>query len=361
MSETPGINHEQVSAFFRREVPGATAPLTFSLISGGRSNLTYIVRCNDQQWVLRRPPLGHVLPTAHDMTREFRVLSALADTGVPVPRTLALCSDTAINDAPFYVMEYRPGVIIGDTPPANYATTPDDRRRLSEALVDTLVQLHNVDYIAVGLAEFGRPDGYLERQVRRWAQQWERSKTGPLPEIEELSRRLGQALPQSPAPTIVHGDYRLGNMALDPNDPGHVVAIFDWEMATLGDPLADLGYTLMYWTEATDIPLGTSIGASAFTAQPGFYTRAEIIRRYAEQSGRNVEAIEFYVVLAYYKLAIIAEGIFARFRMGKTVGEGFDNMARSALPLARRAIEICEQSADPRLQRGRRRLQPAVS
>jgi aminoglycoside phosphotransferase (APT) family kinase protein len=186
--------------------------------------------------------------------------------------------------------------------------------------------------------------------VRRWAQQWERSKTAALPEIEELSRRLAAALPASPAPTIVHGDYRLGNLALDPGDPGRVVAIFDWEMATLGDPLADLGYTLMYWTEEGDAALGTAIGASAFTARPGFYSRAEIIQRYAEKSGRNVDAIEFYVVLAYYKLAIIAEGIYARFRMGKTVGEGFDNMPRSAAILAQRAIEVAGRSSDARLR-----------
>jgi aminoglycoside phosphotransferase (APT) family kinase protein len=238
-----GIRREAVERFFAAQVPGGAAPLAFTLIAGGRSNLTYRVDGAGGTWVLRRPPLGHVLPTAHDMVREFRVLAALAGTGVPVARPIALCTDTAVNDAPFYVMEHVAGVVLESKLPPGFAEAESDRRRIGEALVATLVQLHAVDFEAIGLGDFGRPDGYLERQLRRWAQQWERSKTGPLPAIEELGRRLARSLPTSPAPTLVHGDYRLGNLALDPRDPGRIVAIFDWEMATLGDPLADLGYT----------------------------------------------------------------------------------------------------------------------
>jgi len=351
--EIAGIHAANVSRFFGAHVPGGDCELHFELISGGRSNLTYLVRGGGREWVLRRPPLGHVLPTAHDMAREYRVLSALAGTNVPAPRTIALCEDTSVNDMSFYVMEYCPGVILVQEIPPGYATAPEDRRRISVALVETMVRLHTVDYRAVGLEGFGHPDGYLERQVRRWSQQWERSQTGPLPEIDELIRRLRAALPASPPPTIVHGDYRLGNMALDPHDPGRIVAIFDWEMATLGDPLADLGYTLIYWTDPDDPPLAGGVGtASTFTTLPGFFTRADIIREYAQRSGRNVDTVEFYQVLALYKLAVISEGIYARYLQGKTLGEGFAGMTRSSTGLAQRALAIADASHDPRLRGG---------
>ena len=350
-AQVPGIHYERVSGFFHDHVPGGGCTLSFELISGGRSNLTYLVRGGGQEWVLRRPPLGHVLPTAHDMAREYRVLSALADTDVPAPRPIALCEDPSVNDMAFYVMRYCPGVVLAQDIPAGYAPAAADRRRICEALIDTLVRLHAVDYRAVGLEGFGKPEGYLERQVRRWSEQWQRSKTSELPEIDELIRRLRAALPESPAPTIVHGDYRLGNMALDPRDPGRVLAIFDWEMATLGDPLADLGYTLIYWTEAGDPPPAGGIGtASTFTATPGFFTRAELIAEYARRSGRNVEAIDVYQVLALYKLAVISEGIYARYLQGKTLGEGFDGMSRAAGGLARRALAIADASTDSRLR-----------
>jgi len=351
MQPIAGIEHDRVAEFFRRTVPGGDVALRFDLISGGRSNLTYLVEGGGKQWVLRRPPLGHVLPTAHDMAREYRVLSALADTDVPVARPLALCEDTSINGMPFYVMEYRPGVVLADGLPDGFAGTPAARRQVSAALVDILVRLHAVDFRSVGLDGFGRPDGYLERQVRRWAQQWERSVTAPLPAIDELIRRLAAAIPASPSPTIVHGDYRLGNMAFDPHDPSRVVAVFDWEMATLGDPLADLGYTLIYWTEASDTPASAGIGAgSAFTAEPGFYTRADIVDAYARASGRDVAAIDFYQVLALYKLAVISEGIYARYLQGKTLGEGVEGLARAAGPLALRALAIADAAHDRRLR-----------
>jgi len=351
MPQIAGIHSDNVARFFREHVPGGDCALTFDLISGGRSNLTYLVRGGTHAWVLRRPPLGHVLPTAHDMAREHRVLAALAGTDVPAPRPIALCEDPAVNDMPFYIMQFCPGVVLAQDIPAGYAPTPEDRRRICVALVDTLVRLHAVDYHAVGLEGFGKPEGYLERQVRRWSEQWQRSQTAELPEIDELIRRLRAALPESPSPTIVHGDYRLGNMALDPNDPGRVAAIFDWEMATLGDPLADLGYTLIYWTEAGDPPPAGGVGtASTFTARPGFFTRAELIAEYARRSGRSVDAIDFYQVLALYKLAVISEGIYARYLQGKTLGEGFTGMSRSAAALAQRALAIAAASTDRRLR-----------
>lgn len=347
--EIPGIRRGPVEQFFAARVPGAAGPLRFSLIRGGRSNLTYRVESEDGRcWVLRRPPLGHVLPTAHDMAREYRVLSALADSDVPVARPIALCEDAAVNDATFYVMESRVGVVLADTLPAGYADRVADRRRIGDALIDVLVRLHAVDIRAAGLSDFGRPDGYLERQVRRWAQQWQRSQTGPLPEIDTLAQRLRDALPESPPPTLVHGDYRLGNLALDPEDPGRILAVYDWEMATLGDPLADLGYTLIYWTEPGEASGSREL--PGVTAAPGFASRAELIERYARASGRDTARVDFYQVLALYKLAVISEGIYARWKLGKTLGDGFETLGRAAVPLAARALAIADASSDPKLR-----------
>ena len=342
-----GIHYANVSRFFREHVPGGDRELTFEQLSGGRSNITYLVRGGGAEWVLRRPPLGHVLPTAHDMAREYRVLTALRDTNVPVPHTYALCEDDAVNDMPFYVMEYCPGIVLANDIPAGYAESHDERRHISLNLVETLTRLHAVDYQRVGLGDFGHPKGYIERQVRRWSQQWDRSKTDELPEIEDLIVRLRAALPESPQPTIVHGDYRLGNMALDPNDSSRIVAIFDWEMATLGDPLADLGYTLIYWYEEEDLRTDS---LPSVTARPGFLKRADLIEEYAKRSGRDVSAIDFYQVLALYKLAIISEGIYARYLQGKTLGKDFEGMKRSAGPTAQRAIDIANSSSDRRLR-----------
>ena len=336
-----GIDAARVGRFFERVLPAFGAPLRFELISGGRSNLTYRVSAPGGSCVLRRPPLGHVLPTAHDMVREHRVLAALADTDVPVARPLALCEDPEVNGAPFYVMEYRPGIVVNEHVPEGFAPTREERRAISLALVDVLARLHRVDYAARGLADFGRPEGYLERQVRRWSQQWEKSKVAELPEIDELIRWLRAALPASPAPTLVHGDYRLGNLALDPAEPGRIRAVFDWEMATLGDPLADLGYTLIYWGEEADPPEERLPGSfQAVTAQPGFLTRAELAAEYARRSGVDVAHVDFYRVLALYKLAVISEGIYARHQQGMTLGRGFENLQRSSVWLARRGLAL---------------------
>ena len=349
MSDTPGLDPERVGAYLREHVPGAEAPFRYDLVAGGRSNLTYRVRSGERSFALRRPPLGHVIATAHDMAREFRVLSALADTPVPVPRPLALCEDEAVNDAPFYVMEFCEGIVLQDRVPDGFLEGAEAGRRVSQALVDTLASLHAVDYRAVGLEDFGRPDGYLERQVRRWSKQWEANRTAPLPEIEALLTKLAGALPERSDATIVHGDYRLGNMALAADDPGRVMAIFDWEMSTLGDPLADLGYTLIYWMEAGE---SSEVEAMGVTTGPGFFKRSELVEAYAKASGRDVSGIDFYQVLALTKLAIISEGIYKRFQLGKTAGKGFEGMGRATAPLARRALAIAEASNDARLARG---------
>lgn len=342
-----GIDYEGVSKYFAQNIAGGDVPLTITLISGGRSNITYKVVGGGKAWVLRRPPLGHVLPTAHDMVREYRVISALGQTDVPVPVTVALCEDTSVNGAPFYVMDFMDGYI-GDQIPEDLIPSPESRRAVGLGMIRTLAKLHAVDYTAIGLGEFGRPDGYLERQVRRWSEQWERSMTRPLPEIDEVIRRLKAALPESPAPTIVHGDYRLGNMMMSKQDPGQVIALLDWEMSTLGDPLTDVGYTLLYWVEPGDPP--ESVSGTNFTTAPGFLTRQELIDEYAKASGRSIAHVDYYTALAAYKLAVIVEGIHARFLMGQTVGEGFEGYGERCEALVRRALHIMDNSSDPKLR-----------
>jgi aminoglycoside phosphotransferase (APT) family kinase protein len=340
VTDTPqGVDLERLQPWFAANVAGATgAPLQATLISGGRSNLTYLVTDGSLEWVLRRPPLGHVLPTAHDMAREYKVIAGLANTDVPVPRALAFCDDVAVNDAPFYVMNKVDGQILR-TPEQIATLSVDDARRCSEELVDVLVQIHAVDYEAAGLADFGRPDGYLERQVRRWGEQWERSKTRELASVDEIARRLRAALPVSPPPTIVHGDYRLDNVMLANDDPGRIVAVLDWEMATLGDPLSDLGLFLVYWARDEAL-LGAAVESGT-----GFATRDEIVERYAKKSGYDVSQLDFYEVLAAYKLAIILEGIHARFLMGKTLGDGFEYIGSMVEAMVDRALAQASSSS----------------
>ncbi|MEZ5171773.1 MAG: phosphotransferase family protein [Acidimicrobiia bacterium] len=343
-----GVDLESLTAYFGAHVDGASGnrPLSAELISGGRSNLTYRITDGTNRWVLRRPPLGHVLPTAHDMAREYRVISALADTDVPVPVALALCEDDTVNDAPFYVMEEVRGRILRD-PDDIGRLSVEDARRCSEQLVDVLARIHAVDYDAVGLGDFGRPDGYVERQLRRFAKQREASQTRELPGLDDLERRLNAALPVSGAPSIVHGDYRLDNTMLDPDDAGTIAAVLDWEMATLGDPLADLGMFLLYW----GVPDAQVVATGAIlSSEAGFLTSDEAVDRYAATTGRAVDDLDFYVALGAYKLAVIVEGIHARFLQGKTVGEGFEAMGDLVPQLINAALDIARNSSMPALR-----------
>jgi aminoglycoside phosphotransferase (APT) family kinase protein len=346
-----GVDLAALAAYLPRFIPGAEGPLSAELIGGGRSNLTYYIRSRHGEWVLRRPPLGHVLPTAHDMAREFRVISALGPTDVPVPRTLHLCEDPAIIGAPFYVMERVHGVIVHEELPPGLAPSPADRRRMSEAFIDALVRLHAVDYRAVGLESFGRPEGFMARQVRRWGEQWERSKTRELPDLEELRRRLALAVPESPAPTIVHGDYRLENMIFAAEQPDRILAILDWEMSTLGDPLADLGYALVYWVQEGDPELRRfAMSSGIATAVPGFMTRDELVAAYERRSGRSIANVDFYLAFAFFKLAVIVEGIHARYLAGETRGEGFEQLGERVPALAQLGMETANGSSNPALR-----------
>jgi aminoglycoside phosphotransferase (APT) family kinase protein len=342
-----GVDLASLRTFFTDHVEGADGrPLSAELIAGGRSNLTYRISDDEHDWVLRRPPLGHVLPTAHDMGREYRVLTALADTDVPVPKTFAFCDDIEVNGAPFYVMELVHGRILR-TGDEMVTLTKEQAAACSRQLVDVLARIHAVDYEAVGLGDFGHPDGFMERQVRRWGEQWERSKAAELPEIDELGRRLRNALPESGPPTIVHGDYRLDNTMLADDDPGRIVAVLDWEMSTLGDPLADLGLFLLYWGQADAQIIATG---EAIEEHAGFASRDEIVEMYAKETGRSVDDLDFYVVFAFYKLAIIVEGIAARYRMGKTLGEGFEHMGEMVSSLVNEALDQANRSSIPALR-----------
>jgi aminoglycoside phosphotransferase (APT) family kinase protein len=316
----PGLDLDRLRGLLDRERPGlVNGPLSGRLIEGGRSNLTYAVSDGTARWVVRRPPLGHVLATAHDMKREHRVISGLYPTAVPVPRPVLLCEDEEVLGSPFYVMEFVEG-----TP---YRTAdqlaplgPERTRGAVLNLVDTLVELHAVDPGEAGLADFGRPEGFLDRQLRRWGKQLDASRNRDLDGIDELHAALGRDLPRSPAPAVVHGDYRLDNVLIGDDDT--IRAILDWEMSTLGDPLTDLGLLVMY-----SMPLGMPDSPVSTTAEaPGHPSPSELIERYAARSGRDVSAVSWYTAFAWFKLAVILEGIHYRYTLGQTVGRGFDRI-----------------------------------
>jgi len=332
-AEAPeGIDRAGVEGWFTKHVPGVELPLSFERISGGHSNLTYGVRdAGGSRWALRRPPLGKRLGSAHDMGREFRVVSALVATPVPVAPVVGLCEDESVNGAPFYAMEFVEGPILRGLAEASAFPEEADRRAIGERVVDTLVAIHAVDPDAVGLGELGRKEDYVARQLHRWQGQWEKSKTRELPAIDAVHEELASRIPAQGPATIVHGDYRLDNMILTPT--GEVAAVVDWELCTLGDPLADVGLLMVYWPEAGEE--GISLGQPA-TMAPGFPSRAELRARYAELSGRDLSELDFFVALGYWKLAIILEGVYARYAAGQygKVDPGIAEFARLVERLA---------------------------
>jgi aminoglycoside phosphotransferase (APT) family kinase protein len=334
--EIKGVDVPRVTAWFEEHVTGARGPLSFDLIAGGHSNLTYgVTDAAGRRFVLRRPPLGHVLATAHDMGREHRIISALGPTDVPVAPALGLCTDESVNGAPFYVMDFVDGRVLRDAGAAQ-AISVDARRNASTSIADTLARIHAVDLEAVGLADLGKHDGYIARQLKRWYGQFQQSQTREVPRVDEVHDALAARIPEQGPATIVHGDYRLDNCMTD--DEGNVIAVLDWEICTLGDPLADVGLLMVYWTEADD---SASMLLTAPTTAEGFLSRKEMLDRYAEASGRDLSQIDFYIAFGYWKLACIVEGVYARY-VGGAMGSdasGFEGFATQVERCADAAAE----------------------
>ena len=318
-----------------------TAPLLIERIRGGHSNETFFIASGTQEWVLRRPPYGPLLPTAHDVGREYRILQALSSTAVPVPHPILFCDDISVIGAPFYLMERIPGVAIRDTLPVGFDTDIQTRAGIGEALIDALAALHAVDWQQIGLDGFGKPQGYLARQIRRWSGQLDASRTRSIPALDAVTAWLQEHLPESHHATIVHGDYRLDNALLAPEPPARILAIVDWEMSTIGDPLADLGYLLSFWNEVGDPPFSLGDDAWQISAQPGFSTRAELVQRYIQRTQYNVEHLDFYVALAIWKLAILLEGSYKRYLAGTTDDPFFQLLEKGVPTLAQRALSVC--------------------
>ena len=340
-SSVRGIHAGPVSEWLAAHIDGATPPFEFEIIVGGHSNLTYkVTDAAGERFVLRRPPLGAVLATAHDMEREHRIISGVGQTDVPVPRALGLCEDESVNDAPFYVMNFVDGHVL-DTAEVTTRVLPEEssRRALGESVIETLAALHQVDPDAVGLGDLGRKEAYLDRQLKRWRTQWEKSKTRELPAMEETYELLLAAKPEQKYTGIVHGDYRLGNMLS--GEDAQVKAVLDWELCTLGDVLADVGYVMNNWAQQGD-PRTPETAVSP-TAAGGFQTRREFIEAYSKRTGHEVANVDYYRSFQYWRLAAIVEGVLARYLKGVMGNEAdtgafktrIDKMAEAALDLVR--------------------------
>ncbi len=341
-TEIRGIQQARVGEWLSKHVPGAVAPFRFELIAGGHSNLTYKVTGADGElFVLRRPPLGAVLATAHDMGREHKIIAAIgAKTDVPVAPALGLCTDVAVNDAPFYVMKFVAGHVIADAATVARLFTPAQRGEIGASLVGVLARLHKVDPDSIGLGDLGRKEAFLPRQLNRWRTQWEKSKTRELPAMDEVHEALVSLMPEQKYTGIVHGDYRLGNCITGTN--ARIAAVLDWELCTLGDVLADVGYLMNNWAEPGEVG-GSAAAAASPSAAGGFQTRAEVLAMYSSLTGRSVTNVDYYRAFQYWRLAAIVEGVMARYLKGVMGGKAdtdafraqIDGLASSALTLVR--------------------------
>ncbi|MCW2540905.1 MAG: phosphotransferase family protein [Frankiales bacterium] len=346
MTSPPGLDLLALQGYLDRVGIATSGPLSAELISGGRSNLTYTVTDGQRAWVLRRPPLGQILPGAHDVAREYRIMAALAGSSVPVPSMTALCLDPEVLGLPFYLMDRIDGVVLRSRELVSGVEEPV-RRQLSHQLVDTLADLHDVDYTAVGLGDLGRPEGYLQRQLDRWVRQYQKVKIRELDHVDEIVSALQSAMPRSPRPAIVHGDYRIDNVILRRDQhtgqaSATIAGVLDWELATLGDPLADLATLVMFWDEIGKPWNPITAGLTAFA---GFSSAADVIERYLSRRGQQVADIDWYLVFAQFKLAIILEQMHARYVAGDTVGAGFDDVGAMVIFLLDKASSDLHGSA----------------
>jgi len=338
------VNWEMVEAYLHSANLGlSNSPLQVEQFSAGYSNLTYYIRIGEWRAVLRRPPIGPLPPKAHDMKREFDILIKLNRFFSLAPRPYLYCEDESIMDRHFYIMEKKDGVVIDDSLPPEYIENPGTSQLVSNAVIDTLVQLHEVDYKEAGLESIGYPDGYLSRQVHGWIKRYQASKTDDIDGVESLEKWLITHIPSSPAPTIVHNDFKLNNMMFLRQNPGKVIGLFDWELSTIGDPLTDLAGMLAYWTE----PGEAETGLATITTNPGFASRKEMLEKYAKKSGRDVSQIYFYLAFAFYKIAVILQQIYYRWKIGEAKDErfgrlnvGIENLMKQAIRAHRNEILI---------------------
>jgi aminoglycoside phosphotransferase (APT) family kinase protein len=321
--EGEGFDAERVLGYLREHIPGIPAgELVVRQFPTGASNLTYLLRVDGWEAVLRRPPLGPVPARAHDMAREGQLLARLNAVYPLAPRPLLICSDPEVIGAPFTVMEYRHGVVVDARMPEGVEPTPETCRAIAEAVVDTLVELHRVDYRAAGLEEMGRPEGFMQRQVEGWIGRYEKARTDDIPQLDPLLRRIRAHVPSNPDATVIHNDFKLNNLLFDPADLGRVTAVLDWEMATIGDPLFDLAIFLSYWVDSNDPPTMRSLVPSVSTL-PHFPSRDEMRALYAQKSGRDLSGLDWYLTFSYFKLAVILQQIYARWVRGQTADKRF--------------------------------------
>ncbi|UFJ43025.1 phosphotransferase family protein [Brevibacillus humidisoli] len=334
------LNLQHVERFLREHIADVPdAPLEVEQFPAGHSNLTYLLRSGDWEVVLRRPPLGPIAPKAHDMKRESWILSLVHQVYPLAPKPYLFCEDETILGAPFYVMERRKGMVLDREWPDGVAYSPELGQRISESVVETLVALHEIDWQAAGLGSLGRPEGFMERQVHGWIGRYERSKTDEIPVVEETAKWMLEHLPESPPATIVHNDYKLNNLILSTVDAAQVVAVVDWEMTTIGDPLSDVAITVSYWDEVEDAEQLRS-GLTSVTSLPGFFSRRELLERYASKSGRDLTEIDFYLTYAYYKVAVICQQIYYRWKMGQTMDPRFERLGKVAENVMHQAHQI---------------------
>ncbi len=336
------FDEQKLAGYLRGRLPGSDQPLAVRQFGGGAANLTYLLDYGSHQYVLRRPPLGPVARSAHDMSREYKVLSVLHQAYPYAPQAFVHCADTAVIGAEFFVMERRQGVVVRRRIPPEFAGMPAAPRRMSEALVDALADFHAVDFAALGLSDLGRPEGFIERQIAGWYKRWHAAKTEDLADMDIVYRWLGENMPQETAVSLVHNDYKLDNVMLADNDPGKIVAVFDWDMCTLGDPLNDLGALLTYWVEPTDPPYFRAAAMMPVGDDLGFLTREELVQRYAERSGRSVADIRFYHALGLFRLTVIIAQIYIRYVRGQTQDQRFAAMGQMIPVMARAAREVCD-------------------
>jgi len=342
------LDTDKLEAYLKEYLADFNGPIAVEQFPSGYSNLTYMLRAGDRELVLRRPPFGANIKTAHDMGREYRILSHLIEVYPKVPRPLVYCEDMSVLGAPFYVMERVKGVILRANPPKGLDPSPELMRRLSESFIDNLVELHNVDYEAAGLADLGRPDGYVARQIKGWTERYINARTDDIPEVERAAVWLADHMPPEAGASLIHNDYKYDNLVLDPQDLSNILAVLDWEMATIGDPLMDLGSTLGYWVDADD---PDELQALRFcpTTLPGNLNRQQLVERYAAKSGRDVSHVLFYYVYALFKIAVIVQQIYRRYKLGFSKDERFAGLIFAVQVLGKTAVQAIDKERIDRL------------